>query len=131
MRKKSLLLISVLTLLAALTVYAQSGMLRATIPFAFSAGGKQFPAGQYQFAPTSDSQAFEVTSADRKNSGLVMILTRTAGAIHTTAADAHIVFDKVGESYTLSELWFPGTDGYILNIMKAQHEHRVVSVPVK
>ena len=60
-----------------------------------------------------------------------MVLTRTAGAIHNTPADAHLVFDKVGEAYTLSEIWFPGTDGYMLNILKEQHEHRVVDVPVK
>ena len=131
MRKKSLLLVSVLTLLAALTVYAQSGMIRATIPFAFSAGGKQLPAGQYEIVRTSNSQAFNVTSADRKSSALVLILTRTAGAIHNTPADAHLVFDKMGETYILSEFWLPGVDGYMLNTLKEQHEHRVVDIPVK
>jgi hypothetical protein len=131
MRRKSLLLISALTLLAALTVYAQTGILRADIPFAFSAAGKQFPAGQYEIVRTSGAQSFNIMSADRKNAAILSILTRTAGAIHTTPADAHVVFDKVGESYTLSELWYPREDGYMVSTMKGQHEHRVVDVPVK
>jgi hypothetical protein len=131
LRTKCLVLFSLLTLLAALSVYAQTGVLHANIPFAFSAAGKQFPAGQYQIAGPSNSEFFTITSIDGKNSATVIFLTRLAGAIHTTPADAHIVFDTVGGTYTLSELWFPGDDGYMLNTMKGQHSHRVVDVPVK
>jgi hypothetical protein len=131
MRTKYWLLISLLTLLAVLTVYAQSGPLKATIPFAFSAAGKQFPAGQYEITRSSSAQAFDIKSGDRKSAAVVLIFTRTAGVIHNTPADAHIVFDRVGESYTLAELWFPGADGYIVNMMKEQHQHRVVDVPAK
>ena len=122
---------SLLTLLAALSVYAQTRTLRAEVPFAFSAAGKQFPAGQYAFVPDIGSQMIRLTGADGKNVAVVMIQDRTARAIHNTPADAHIVFDKTGETYTLSELWVPGMDGLLLNIMKSQHEHRVVNVPVK
>jgi hypothetical protein len=130
-RNRNLLLISLLTLLAALSVHAQSGTIRAKIPFAFSAAGKQLPAGQYDFASIPGGQSVKVASENGKNAVMVMILTRTAGAIHSTPADAHVVFDKVGETYTLSELWLPGADGYMLHTMKGQHEHRVVDVPVK
>ena len=131
MRSRSLVLISLLTLLAALCVYAQTSTVRANIPFAFSAAGKQFPAGQYGFVPDIGSQMIRLTGADGKNVAVVMIQDRTAGAIHNTPADAHIVFDKVGEAYFLSELWVPGMDGFMLNTLKEQHEHRVVNVPVK
>jgi hypothetical protein len=131
LKSKSLLLISLLTLLAAVSAYGQSDLLRAKIPFAFSAGGKQFPAGQYDISHASGALSFKIASQDGKNSAMVLILTRTAGAIHNTPADAHVVFDKVGETYTLSELWFPGADGYMLSTMKGQHEHRVVDIPVK
>ena len=131
MRSRSLVLISLLTLLAALSVYAQAGTIQAKIPFAFSAAGKQFPAGQYQFLPDPTAQFVRLASYDSKVNVLVPVLTRTAGAIHNTPADAHIVFDKMGETYVLSELWVPGIDGYMLNTLKEQHEHRVVNVPVK
>jgi hypothetical protein len=131
LRYKSLLLISLLTLLVVIPVCAQTGTLKANIPFAFSAAGKQFPAGQYDILRDSGAKAFKIASADGKNSAMVMILTRTAGAIHNTPADAHVVFDKLGDKYTLAELWFPGTDGYMLNTLKEQHEHRVLDIPVK
>jgi hypothetical protein len=132
MRNRNLLLISLLTLLAALSVHAQTGgSIRAKIPFAFSAGGKQFPAGQYDMARLPTGPALKVTSEDGKNSAMVMILTRTSGAIHNTPADAHLVFDKVGETYILAEFWLPGFDGFVLNTLKDQHEHRVVDIPVK
>ena len=131
MRNRNLLLTSLLTLLAALSVHAQTGSLRTSIPFAFTAAGKQFPAGQYDIARDPGGQTIKVASADGKNSVMVMILTRTAGAIHNTPADAHVVFDKVGETFTLSALWYPGTDGYMLHTMKGQHEHKVLDVPVK
>jgi hypothetical protein len=130
-RDRNLLLISLLTVLGALSAYAQSGTIRANIPFAFSAGGKQLPAGQYAITRATNGQSINVVSDDRKNSAAILIMTRTAGAIHTTAGDSHVVFDKVGETYTLSELWYPGTDGYVLNSTKEQHEHRVVDVSVK
>ena len=131
MRNRKLLLISLLTVLAALSAHAQTGTLRANIPFAFSAGGKQLPAGQYAITRATNGQAFTITSDDRKTTAVALIMTRTAGAIHNTPADAHVVFDKVGETYTLSEFWFPGSDGYMLSTLTGQHEHRVVDIPVK
>lgn len=131
MKTRNLLFISLLTLLSALSVYAQSHAVRAKIPFAFSAAGKRFPAGQYDFFPNEGSPIIKMASEDGKISVLITALTRTAGAIHNTPEDAHVVFDKMGETYVLSELWVPGIDGYVLSTTKEKHEHHVVNVPVK
>ncbi len=29
-------------------------------------------------------------------------------------------------TYTLSEVWEPGTDGFLIHITRGKHEHRVV-----
>jgi hypothetical protein len=57
------------------------------------------------------------------------VQTRLGAAIHTTKQDSHIVFDKVGEVYTLSEVWIPGTDGWLLFSTKGKHEHKTIDVP--
>ena len=59
------------------------------------------------------------------------VLTRLAAGIHTTKQDAHVVFDKVGDKYTLSEIWIPGIDGFVLNMIKETHEHKILNVPIK
>jgi hypothetical protein len=40
--------------------------------------------------------------------------------------DSHLVFDKVGTTYTLSELWEPGYDGILVDMTKGKHEHHVI-----
>jgi hypothetical protein len=124
-------LISLLTLLAVLSAHAQAVPIRATIPHTFTAGGKQLPAGRYEIFRDPASQVIRLSSDDKKNTVLLTTLTRTAAAIHNTPADSHLVFDKMGETYILAELWVPGIDGYVFNTTKEQHEHQVVDVAVK
>jgi hypothetical protein len=95
----------------------------------FNIEGKTLPAGQYEFFPDVQSSAMRVVGAGKGSSALAMIVTRMAAEIHTTPNDAHVVFDKVGDVYTLSEVWVPGQDGYMLNVTKGKHEHRTVNVP--
>jgi len=115
-------------------MYAQQtrNMLRVQIPFAFSAGGKDFSAGQYELRVTQQNeQVIRVTSSDGKNGALVNVLNRTAGAIHTTPQDAHVVFDVLDGRHILSEVWFPEEDGYMLNTLKEKHTHEIINVPMK
>jgi hypothetical protein len=108
--------------------YAQTS-LRASIPFAFKVGDKQLSSGEYQFIWTANTQSIRVVSD--KDSGIAIVLTRLAAGIHTTAKDAHVVFDKVGEQYWLAEMWIPGVDGFDLHNMTEKHEHRIIDMPVK
>jgi hypothetical protein len=127
MRIKFLALLSLCFVLAGLA-YGQT-TLKANIPFAFHAGGKVLPAGQYDVLPQPGSAPIRVRSADSKTAVLVTIVTRLAGAMHTTPQDSHLIFDKVGENYFLSEVWIPGVDGYLLLSTTQQHEHRVIDIP--
>jgi hypothetical protein len=118
-----------LTLLAAVVAHAQQvPMVRAKIPFSFSVAGNVVPAGQYEFT-VGATGAVNVTG-EGKPPVLVAVITRVSGAIHTSPKDAHVVFDKVGSNYALSELWIPGSDGYILATTRAAHEHSVVDAPM-
>jgi hypothetical protein len=103
---------------------------RANVPFAFTVGSRTLPAGVYEFIRTGDAgDVIRVTAEKKGPSAEVLIVTRLAADIHTTPNDAHVVFDKVGESYILSELWFLQGDGMLLHITKETHQHRTINVP--
>ncbi len=131
MRAKILVIISLLTLLAVTAGYAQELPIRAKIPFQFTVSGKVLPAGQYEFLRESNDEAIRVAAEPKGQAVVALVVTRLWGGIHTTTEDAHIVFDKVGETYYLSEIWIPGVDGFVLHSTKGAHEHRTVNVKRK
>jgi hypothetical protein len=124
---KSLVLMSLCLILAALA-YGQTPV-KVSVPFQFNAAGKTLPAGQYEILRTAGDANLRLVSADGKSSAIVTIVTRLAGAMHTTPKDAHLVFDKVGETFYLSEFWNPGEDGFLLSTTAQKHEHRVIDIP--
>lgn len=113
--------------LAAPGMYAQEAI-KADIPFAFSAGSKALPAGAYFFR--IDRQ-LETIFIEGPQSALEPYVTTLAAVPHSQAKDAHIVFDKVGGAYTLSELWEPGGNGFLVHATKGPHEHHVIHVNMK
>jgi hypothetical protein len=129
MRAKLMLLLGILPLLIVTLAHAQTLRLTAKIPFDFVVEGKTLPAGQYEFTPDDRGLTVNIVGADRKGAAIAAVITRIGGAIHTTKQDAHIVFDDVGGVYTLSEMWHPGQDGWLLFATKGKHQHRTVDVP--
>jgi len=130
MRVKNLVMLILLILLVAVFASGQSRMIaKAKIPFAFSVEGKVLSAGEYEFTEDAKTRVIILRDSDRGASTMVPIITRLAAATHTTPQDSHIVFDQVGDSYTLSEIWVPGGDGFMLHITKEKHEHRVMDTP--
>ena len=45
---------------------------------------------------------------------IAVVMTRFGGGLHTTPQDAHIVLDKAGNNYSLSEIWPLNGDGYLV-----------------
>ncbi len=130
MRVKTLVILLSSILLVAVVAFSQGRMIAsAKIPFAFAVESKVLPAGEYEFRDSSDGTAITVKSLDGKVVAFAQVVTRLAAAIHTTPQDSHIVFDKVGDTYTLAELWVPGDDGFMLHITKGKHEHRILDAP--
>ena len=128
MKTKIILAAGLMLVLAVTIGYGQpSRILKAKIDFPFTVDNKPVPAGQYEFSYDAASDTFRVKGAG-PDSFLIKTVTRIAGDIHTTAKDAHIVFDKAGDVYMLSELWYPATDGYLVRPTTEKHTHAVISV---
>jgi hypothetical protein len=111
MKTKVMLAVGFFAFLTVGAVYAQRSEIRATIDFPFKVEGRMLPAGAYDFIRDEPASSFRVSDGG-KNSAIALIQTQLAAEIHTSPGDAHIVFDKIGADYVLSEIWIPGTDGY-------------------
>ncbi len=131
MKMRTLFTLSLVTMLVASFAYAQKPIAHAKIPFAFMVGKATLPAGEYDFVADSTPEVvMRIMNVDKKSEAVFEpVITRLAAGMHTTPKDSHIVFDKVGDVYTLSEIWVPGEDGYLLHATKGKHEHHIVSVP--
>jgi hypothetical protein len=120
---------SLITLMSLTVISAQPKGIHVNIPFQFTAENKLFPAGHYDFAPELNNEAIRIINLDKGPSGIVLVLTRLGLGIHTTEKDDHVVFDKLGNNYTLSELWYRGADGFLVTATKGNHEHKMIDVP--
>jgi hypothetical protein len=83
------------------------GEMEADIPFQFHVGDTRLPAGKYLIKALGDSDltVMEITSADGRTSALF--------EVHGTQADTRptkteLVFDKYGDQYFLSKLFYEG-----------------------
>jgi hypothetical protein len=120
--------IAVVLSMAVVSVRAEA-MVRVNVPFEFMVGKTVLPAGQYSIIRTPEDLAIRIVGEGKAAAAEVTVVTRLAGGIHITPKDAHIVFDKIGDTCILSELWIPGTDGFLLYVTKGKHEHKVINSP--
>ena len=120
-----MLAVGFLTFLAAVPVFGQPSAIRMQVSFPFTVEGRALPAGTYDIVKDEVAGVFKVSN-EAKNEAAASILTRLSAGAHMAPSEAQVVFDKLGETYLLSEIWIPGQDGYALAITKAKHEHVVV-----
>ncbi|HMA54320.1 MAG TPA: hypothetical protein VKT17_07645 [Acidobacteriota bacterium] len=126
MKTKIMLVVGLVVLFAAVSGYGQ-GIIKAKIDFSFKVEGKVLPPGEYEFTRDAQATTFRV-QGQGKEGALAPILTRMAAEIHTTAQDSHLTFDVVGDTYLLSEIWIPGEDGYLIQMTKGPHTHKVINI---
>ena len=103
---------------------AQGDLIKTNIPFAFHVGAKTLPAGPYEFR--LDFEVGSLSLVGPKGSDAIAFVTELAPAQHSSETDSHIIFDKVGTNYTLSEVWESGMDGVLVYATKGKHEHEVI-----
>jgi hypothetical protein len=127
MKTKIMLAMGLLLLLAVASGYGQTSSVKAKIDFPFTVASKVFPAGEYEFRPDNSALTFRV-QGEGKVGTMAPILTRLSGEMHTSPQDAHLVFDVVGNTYLLSEIWLSGQDGYLLLATKGPHTHKVINI---
>ena len=130
MKKRIMVSLGALLLLATAVAYAQQTPIevKAPIDFAFMVEGKLMPAGTYDFKRSDDGMSFRVQGVgeEAKKGVLAVVITRIAGEMRDLKKGAYLVFDNVGDTNTLSEIWFPGEDGYLVGITKVKHMHKMV-----
>jgi hypothetical protein len=128
------LLLGIAALFALFTIPCAfgAGVVKADVPFEFQIGSKTLPAGEYEFCIDYESRIVTVASSSKGAIAKEFFFRRLAATPHSTARDAHIVFDKVGATYTLSELWQPREDGVrdgvLVHATKGEHEHYLLHV---
>lgn len=130
MKTKTTLVLGLMGLLALASAFAgqwQGEVIKANIDFPFTVGVKELPAGEYTFTAINNDQGFRVQGQGKEGS-VVNVVTRLAGETHMTAEDAHLIFDVVGGKYVLAEVWIPGLDGFVVQVTKGAHTHKVVNV---
>jgi hypothetical protein len=121
-------LVAVAALGAAPSVFA-ANQIEANVPFAFHVGTKAMSAGTYDFKVDFAEDTVDVRGGSPTVGATALIITRLAARPHPGQNEhPHIVFDKVGDKYTLSEIWQPGNEGILVYATKGKHEHYVIHV---
>ncbi len=126
MKKNVLLTLGLVLFFTAMTVYGKMPVLKSMIDFQFTAGDKALPAGMYEFALDETGEMFQVMGEG--DTVLVTIVTRLGGDMRSVPQGAYLVFDQVGATYLLAEIWLPGKDGYLLLATKGPHGHKTVNI---
>ena len=106
----SLLIASIFTaLLTAIPLFAQSelpGPIDADIPFQFYAGDTLFPAGTYSITSVAEDPGGLLIRGPKDRVEAFLLTEPTRG--ETPAAQANLVFDRVGTHEFLSQVWDVG-----------------------
>jgi hypothetical protein len=82
---------------------AQDHAVRATVPFAFTVGGKLLPSGNYEFT-TPLTNVIEIKNRDNDH---IVAMATTNYDRHESRKGGKLVFDRYGDQYFLSEILTP------------------------
>jgi hypothetical protein len=129
-RRVPFVVLSLVAILAAGSslAYAQEEV-TAEVPFKFMAANKTFEPGKYDLRISDDRN--EVTLVTPKGTSELMLVQTRLAAPETPLSDGKLVFDKVGETYYLSEVWLPGMDGFLVHSTREKHTHHIIKVQKK
>jgi hypothetical protein len=108
MKNQLFALIGLGLLLATASAYAQTGVVKANVPFNFIVDKTQIPAGEYliQSIGTSNS-ALVIENKDRSVARMVLpIACESFGAQMKTK----LVFHRYGDQYFLAQVWTAGNN---------------------
>ena len=102
------------------------------IPYDFWVSGTSMPAGHYFIERTGmTGSVLLIRNENGKNTVQAEVLTRLSNELKP-ASEAKVVFDKQESKYTLSEIFIPGEDGFLLTgAQKTPHKHETVKAKPK
>ena len=103
MKNQLFALIGLGLLLATASAYAQTGVVKANVPFNFIVEKTQIPAGHYMFHTLGISgTAMSIESPDRK---LVKLFLPNACETPQSQDTTKLVFHRYGDQYFLAQIW--------------------------
>ncbi len=104
------------------------------IPYKFEAGGKKLPAGTYWIGTTDDGGL--VIRQELKGVEVTIPVLQRLAQPTPPVAEPQLVLDAVGNfepsyteyvtDYLLSEVWFPGQEGFLIRALKGAHQHQTI-----
>ncbi len=108
MKNQLFALIGLGLLLATASAYAQTGVVKANVPFNFIVDKAELPAGQYRIQGIGIStSAMTIQSPDGK---VVKAFIPNTCASFRVQKTTKLVFHRYGSQYFLSQIWRQGND---------------------
>jgi hypothetical protein len=108
MKNQLFALIGLGLLMATASAYAQTGVVKANVPFNFIVDKTQVPAGQYMIQNVGSSgTAMIIESQDRS---LVKLVLPNACESAQVQQKSKLVFHRYGDQYFLAQIWTAGND---------------------
>jgi hypothetical protein len=108
MKNQMFALIGLGLLLATASAYAQTGVLKANVPFNFMVSNTQFPAGEYRVHPLGvTGSAMTIQSPDGK---YIQAFLPNACSSPQPQKTSKLIFHRYGSQYFLAEIWESGND---------------------
>jgi hypothetical protein len=124
MRQKVTLVAAVLVLLAGCAAAQAQQVATVDIGFTFMAAGAELPPGKYRLVQT-DANSIAIRREESNTKAIEMPVITILARLDTHQFP-ELVFDKVNGVVSLSEIWFAGTDGYLVLATKGEHEHQLL-----
>ncbi len=122
MIKNLLSLAMSLALLMSAAAQAQTTHLKITVPFEFTAGNVQLPAGDYEVTAVG-LWGGSTLSVHNVNSNAGTLVLSTSSRSQKSVADAKLVFYRYGQQYFLAEVWTRNSSlGHQIQIKSRQTE---------
>ena len=118
-----------LVIVVAALVFAGNAWAQAPtvhVGFGFAALGKMWDAGNYTVEIASNGNV--VLTAEK---GGAVVEVKPLKTISKTAKKAELVFDRVGETMFLTEVWLPGKGACKVNVVDLSEERKVAGTETK
>jgi len=122
MKNQLFALIGLGLLLATASAYAQTGVVKANVPFNFIVAKTQIPAGEYTIHRVATAgSAMTIQSSDRK---LIQVVLPNACESMQAQEKTKLVFHRYGGQYFLAQVWTAGNNRGI-ELPKSRRETEV------
>lgn len=117
------LVLTVVGLSTAKAQFSGSTSLIVNIPFEFSVGNKNLPAGEYTVRcinAGSDLKVLQLRSKD----GQAVAMVRTNSVIGKSQEHARLIFNRYGDDYFFAQAWLPA-DNTGMQAPRSRSERRI------